>query len=139
MDWRAESVFRMSSLLPTTKGDAKRSELWLSLISMFGALVVSHLSPDGTAASWVGIGVAVLLGGVYAFFRTPLAAQTSGVKTKAFWGSLITIVGSMAAVLADPTTGGVPEPVARVAGVVLAAVVATGYTVHRFRTKVKGK
>lgn len=121
--------------VPTTKPEAKRSELWLSVITTVGALVGSHLSSEGK--SWVGVGVAVLLACVYAFFRTPMAAEKSGVGTKVFWVSVFTILGSGAAALADPALPGVSDGTARVAAIVVAAVVAAGYTIHRFRTKVK--
>ena len=125
----------MKDLVPTTKPEAKRSELWLSIITAVGALVGSNLSSEGK--SWVGVGVAVLLAVVYAFFRTPMAAEKPGVGTKVFWGSVVTILGSGAAALVDPTLPGVPEGVGRIAAIAVAAVTAAGYTIHRFRAKVK--
>lgn len=138
MDTSEKSVSCMT-LISNTKTEKTRSELWISLITSIGTLVTVYFAPAESTARTLGMVSAVLIAGVYAFFRTPLAARTSGVKTKMFWGSLLTVLGSMAAVLADQGTKGVPQPVAHVAAIVVTAVVASGYTVHRFRTKVRGK
>ena len=72
---------------------------------------------------------------VYALFRTPLVSEHPGWRTKAFWGSIISIGGSMALALSEAEIPGLPPGVTRVASLAASSVVAAGYTVSRFTAK----
>lgn len=119
-----------------TKSIVQKSEAWLSAIAAGGALMTAYLSHIEGAATWIAVGVCLLLAGTYAFFRTPLAAPGApGIKTRTFWTSIMVVVTSIAGALAEVNIAGVPAKVTQAAGVVSAALVAFGYTLWRYKKK----
>lgn len=122
-----------------TKKDLQKSEAWLSAITVIGAFLSTTLAHDkGNAKSVALFVVCLALAGVYAFFRTPLASsKVPGIKTKAFWSSLVVVVASMAAAIAETKIGVVPAGVTQTAGMVVAVVTALGYNVWRYKEKQK--
>lgn len=87
--------------------------------------------------SLIGIVSAVAATAVFAFYQTSMSAEISGWRTKAFWGSLITVLGSVALALSEMELPGVGAKVSQIAGLVAAAVVTAGYTIHRYQVKTK--
>lgn len=119
-----------------TKRLTNKSEVWLSAISSIGALATAYVSHLENAATWVALAVCLLLTGVYAFFHTPLAAKDRpGVKTKAFWTSVVVVVGSVVTALAESDVAGVPARITQIAGMISAGLTAVGYHVWRYTKK----
>lgn len=126
----------MNDAVTRPKPDLERSEAWLSTLSGLGALVAAYTAHIEGSATWVAVGVCTVLAAVYAFFRTPLAAKDRpGVKTKAFWTSIIVVLASVATAISEADIAGVPAKVTQLAGMIGAAAVAMGYNVWRYRTK----
>lgn len=119
------------------KKDLQKSEAWLSAITVFGAFLSTTLAHDkGNAKSIALFVVCLALSGVYAFFRTPLAAsKTPGIKTKAFWSSLFVVVASMAASISETAIGVMSPRVVHSAGMIVAVATALGYNVWRYSEK----
>lgn len=116
------------------KSRFQTSEFWLSLITTLLSVVMVVLK-DGQAIAWASGIAAVMAAGVYAFFQSPLPSEKPGVKSKVFWTSVITIVGSVAVAVSELTIAGIPPAVIQVAGMISAAVTAGGYTIHRRQNK----
>lgn len=110
------------------------SEFWLSLITT-GLSVAVIMLKDGQAIAWASGIAAVLAAGVYALFQTKLPSENPGWKSKAFWGAVISVVGSMAVAVADLAIPGLPDGVTQIAAMIGAAVSAGGYTIYRRQNK----
>ncbi len=121
------------------KSIVSQSEAWLSAITGAGALATAYLSHITGAATWVALGLCVLLTGVFAFFKTPLAAKDKpGVKTKTFWTAVIVILASIATAVSEADIGGIPARVTQIAGMASSAAMALGYNIWRYRKKAGG-
>ena len=119
------------------KSVISKTEAWMSSIASLGALLTAYVSHIEGAATWVALGLCVLLTGVFAYFRTPLAAKDKpGVKTKTFWTAIVVIVASVATAVSEADIAGIPAQVTQIAGMVSAAVMALGYNIWRYRKKV---
>lgn len=114
------------------------SEFWLSLITTILSVLMVMLK-DGTAIAWASGIAAVMSAGVYALFQTPLPSDNPGVKSKVFWTSVVTIVGSMAVAVSEMSIPGIPPAVIQVAGMISAAIAAGGYTIHRRQNKLTAR
>lgn len=120
------------------KSAAARTESWLSLITALGAVLTAHFSHIEGAASKIAAGVCVLLAAVYAIAHTPLTSSNRpGIKTKAFWGSIVVVLGSMAAALSEVSIEGLSPKITQAAALVVACVTAAGYNVWRYTAKVR--
>ena len=119
------------------KSPAKKSEVWLSVITAIGAVVTAYTSHIQGAATYIAIAACLLLTGVYAFFKTPLASSDGrpGVKSKAFWVSIIVVLGSLAAAFSELKIPGVPAKVAQALEMIPALVTAAGYNIWRYQKK----
>ncbi len=121
------------------KSVISKTEAWMSSIVSLGVLLTAYLSHIEGAATWVALGVCVLLTGIFAYFRTPLASKDKpGVKTKTFWTAIVVIVASIATSISETVVVGVPAAVTQVAGMISAATMALGYNVWRYKRKTKG-
>jgi len=118
------------------KGLAKRSEAWLSLVTMVGVFASAMVGNNSTAMMSVSVAVLALTVGVFAIFKTDLPSVKPGIKTKAFWSSVVTVVGSIALALSEADIAGLPSGVTKLASILSALVAAGGYTVIRYRAKV---
>lgn len=112
------------------------SEFWLSLITTLMAVVMVLLK-DHTRALAITSGVAAILSaGVFAFYRTPLLSEKPGWKTPMFWGSIATVIGSMAAAVSEFELSFLPKGVTQAASMIVAGLTAAGYTIYRNRLKI---
>jgi len=116
------------------KSRFQTSEFWLSLITTMLSVAMVVLK-DGQAIAWASGIAAVISAGVYAFFQSPLPSEQPGVRSKVFWTSVITIVGSVAVAVSELAIPGIPHTVVQVAGMISAAIAAGGYTIHRRQNK----
>lgn len=122
-----------------TKSVTAKSEALLSAVAGAGAVLTAYTSHIECAATWVALGTCLALTAIYAFFRTPLAAKDKpGVKTKPFWASIVVVVASIAAAVAETDIAGVSPKVTQIAGMISAAAVALGYNVWRYKRKTGG-
>jgi len=136
LDQSETTVPDVNDAVTRPKPDLERSEAWLSALSGVGALVAAYTARIEGAATWVALGVCVVLTAVYAFFRTPLAAEDRpGVRTKAFWTSIIVVLASVATAISEAAIAGIPPKVTQAAGMIAAAAVAMGYNVWRYKAK----
>jgi len=116
----------------------ERSETWMALVASFGALASATVGSHSTAQTIVSVAVLVLTVGIYAYYKTDLPSKHSGVKTKAFWVSMATVVGSVALALSEADMLGLGPNVTKYAALVSTLLSAAGYTVIRYNTKIKG-
>ena len=111
----------------------------MSSIASLGALLTAYVSHIEGAATWVALGICLLLTGTYAFFRTPLSGTGApGIKTRAFWTSALVIVGSVTAALAETNIADIPPKIVQTASLISAALAAFGYNIWRYKAKTKG-
>lgn len=116
----------------------ERSETWMTLIAAFGAMASAMVGQHTGGNIAVSVGVLVLTVGVFSFYKTDLPSKKSGVKTKAFWTGIATMLGSVALALSEADLPGLPAGVTKYAALVSTLVVAAGYTVVRYNAKTKG-
>jgi len=120
-----------------TKGDLGKTEFWLSLVTVATALTAAYGKGSSSGTWIVSLISVVLTAGSYAALRTGIVAGTTGWKTKAFWGSMLTVVASCAAAVTNTEIPGLPEGTTKVASVISAALMAAGYTAIRAKEKKK--
>ncbi len=120
------------------KSHLAKSEVWINGVTALGAGLTAIYAKNPGVLKWIAPGITVLLAVIYALFHTPLApgdGTVPGWKTKSFWMSLATIVGSAAAALSESDIVGIPAKVIQVAGLIVAMFTAMGYTIWRYNTK----
>jgi hypothetical protein len=115
----------------------ERSETWLTLITALGAMATAMVGQHPGSVTLVSAFVLVLSVGVYAFYKTDLPSRKSGVKTKAFWASIATVVGSVALALSEADLPGLPAGVTKYAALISTLLTAAGYTIIRYNAKTK--
>ena len=121
------------------KSVISKTEAWMSSIASLGVLLTAYVSHIEGAPTWVALGVCVLLTGIFAFFKTPLAAKDKpGVKTKTFWTAIVVIVASIATAVSEIDIAGIPAKVTQVAGMIASAAMALGYNIWRYKRKTNG-
>lgn len=118
------------------KSDVAKSEATLSTVAAVGALLTMYFDKSPGVMKWLSPAITVMMAMVYALFRTPLVANHSGWRTKTFWVSVVTVVGSGAAAINESDIAGIPAGVVKVCGVIVAACTAMGYTLWRYKKKV---
>lgn len=117
------------------KSVVQRSEMWLSLIAVIGAIASAMVKANPLGITIVTVAVIVLTVGVFALFKTDLPSAKPGVKTKAFWVGVATIVGSIALALSETPIPGLSESVSKYAGLIATLIAAAGYNVVRYKAK----
>lgn len=127
------SKHALSATARKPKKEAQKTEFWNSLLSAAGSIVVM-LSGKGHSVLWSVVGIAAVAG-VYAYFRTDLHAGKPGIKTKAFWVGIATIVGSVALAVSEAKIPGLSPAVSTIAATVATSLVAAGYTLYRWNQK----
>ena len=114
-----------------------KSENVLIVIATLSSVAGVTFKDNSHAVSVIGVVSALVGAGVFALYQTPLSAEVSGWKTKVFWGSLATVVGSVCLALSEMQLPGVGQKVSQIAGFVATAVVSSGYAIHRYQIKNK--
>ncbi len=110
------------------------SEFALTLITaLLGVAVI--VFKDATAMMVASGIAAILSAGVFAIFKTPLVAKRPGWKTKVFWTSVLTVIGSVALAVSELDIPGLPDGITRIASMITAGLSAAGYTVYRRQIK----
>lgn len=122
----------LSPLQPPEKSDEQKSETWLSLLSMAGTVAGLFVNSTSHIASLASILIAA---GTFAYCRSPLATSRPGFRTPAFAVAVVSIVGSIAAALADAQLPFLGEGVTKNLAVIAAGVSAAGYTIWRYQAK----
>lgn len=113
----------------------KQSEFWISLVGSILSLLVLVLNENEVALAIASTVAFLLSAAVYAYFRTPLPSEKPGWKTKTFWVSILTVLGSVAAAISGADLPGIPESVTKVAAMITAGLTAGGYTLYRYQGK----
>ena len=107
-----------------TKPDFQKSEFWAAILTLISAII----------------------GGLHGETKSRIIALTSalfisfvsehpGWKTRAFWGSIASIVGSMALAVSEADIPGLPVGLTKAASMTAATVISAGYTVSRYTAK----
>lgn len=112
-----------------------RTENILTAIAGVGAAISAMTAEVQGAATWVALGVCVAMTGTFAFFKTSLPAGVSGIHTRAFWISLLTILASVATAISEADIPGLPKGVTKIATTVSSLLIAFGYHVWRYTEK----
>jgi uncharacterized membrane-anchored protein len=121
----------VTPITSATKDAIQKSEMWLAVITSLGTLGAGFAMNSNT----VTVITLLLTAGTYAFFRTDLAATKPGWKTKAFWGALLSVVGSIALALSQANLPFLPPNVTKVAAMIAAGIASGGYTIYRYTVK----
>lgn len=114
-----------------------KSENVLIVLSTLSSVGGVMFKDNSHAVSVIGVISALVGAGVFALYQTPLVAEVSGWKTGAFWGSVVTVVGSVCLALSEIQLPGAGQKVSQIAGFVATAVVSCGYAIHRYQVKNK--
>lgn len=114
-----------------------KSENVLIVLATLSSMANVVFKEHSHVVSVVGVVSALIGAAVFALYQTPLSAEVSGWKTKAFWGSLITVAGSVCLALSEMQLPGVGQKISQIAGFAATAIVSCGYAVHRYQVKVK--
>ena len=121
------------------KLETQKSEFWTAILTVVGTLVAtltgSKTVLGSTASTVVAIIGLIVITGVYAYFKTDLPTDKPGWKTREFWAAVIAIVGSVATALSEASIAGMSPTVTKIAALVGAAVVTSGYTIYRWSEK----
>lgn len=120
------------------KPELTRSELWTTVFTVIGTLATGFAT-TGPAGKFIAL--VTLLGTVatYTYYRTPLPSAHPGWKTPAFFGSALSIVGSIALAISEANLPYLPEGATKIGALVAAGVTAAGYTVYRYSVKAVAK
>lgn len=114
-----------------------KSESVLITLATLSSMAGVMFRENSHAVSAIGVVSSLISVAVFAFYQTSLSAEVSGWRTKAFWGSLITVLGSVCLALSEMELPGVGAKVSQIAGFVATAVVSAGYAVHRYQVKTR--
>lgn len=117
------------------KSEISKSEFWIVAIGSAGSLLSALTTSHPGIGKWVSFAAMAATAAVYAIVRTPLASQHPGWKTKTFWTSLVVIIASVAAAVAETPIAGISANVTKSAALVVSTLAALGYAAVR----VKGK
>jgi hypothetical protein len=114
------------------KADSSKSEFWVSQLAILGSLVSGLAYSDSHVVALISL---LISAGIYAYCRSPLPSLRPGWKTPAFMTAIVSIVGSVAAALADANLPFLPAGVTREAAIIATGIVAGGYTIYRYNVK----
>lgn len=112
----------------------KTTENWLSVATVILNLLFAVSAQNKWVAVVAAFSVAAI-GAVYAYFRTDLPTTKPGWKTKAFWASIVVIIGSAALNLSQASIPGLSAEVTKYATMIASVVAAAGYTLIRVESK----
>jgi hypothetical protein len=122
----------------TPKSEINRSESWVTTLSVVGSILtaITATSPAGSHTMTIlSVISALFTVVVYSMMRTPLATDHPGWKTKAFWGSILTVMASVALAITDIDIPGLPPGATKVASIISSVLTALGYTAIRYQAK----
>lgn len=117
------------------KSRIRTSEFWLTLVTTLLGVAMAVLKND-VAIAWASGIAAILSTSIYAFFQTPLRSAKPGMRTKVFWASALSILGSVAVTITELSIPGMPDGITQGAGMLVAALTAGGYTIYRYQNKI---